>query len=149
MEIRKKELTENMAEIKSTENHLKRSGILSIVEELRKDKEILAALLFGSLAQERASALSDKDICLVLNDEKFDREHIFKKRILYLGKFNFDISIFQELPLYIRKRVLRDGVVLYVRDEDKLYDIAFKTITEFSDFEHIYREYLEEIESAG
>jgi hypothetical protein len=33
------------------------------------------------------------------------------------------------------------------KDEDKIYNLAFSVITEYSDFEHIFREYLKEIEN--
>ena len=59
------------------------------------------------------------------------------------------ISIFQQLPLYIRKRVLREGEIFFCRDDDALYEVAFKTIRELADFEPTYLEYLKEVAHAG
>ena len=65
-------------------------------------------------------------------------------RLEYLSKFPaLDIQIFQQLPIYIRARILREGKVIYCKDEDLLYDIAILTIKEFEDFKHVYKEYLE------
>jgi hypothetical protein len=55
------------------------------------------------------------------------------------------IKVFQQLPLYVRRRVLKEGIVLFVKDEDELYELAFRTAKEFEDFKHIYRNYLEAI----
>jgi hypothetical protein len=67
-----------------------------------------------------------------------------RKRWEYL-RFDLDIKIFQQLPLYVRRRVLKEGIVLLVKDEDQLYELAFRTAKEFEDFKHIYRDYLEAI----
>jgi hypothetical protein len=34
-------------------------------------------------------------------------------------------------------------------DEDSLYELAFTVIREYSDFEHVYRDYLKEVANAG
>jgi hypothetical protein len=39
-------------------------------------------------------------------------------------------------------RVLKEGKVVFCRDEDMLYDLAIKTMKEFEDFKPIYYEYL-------
>jgi len=39
--------------------------------------------------------------------------------------------------------------VLFVRDEDALYDLAFRTIQAFEDFRPYYRTYLAEVARAG
>jgi len=120
-----------------------------LLEEVKKDADVLAVILYGSCADKTQDPRSDIDICLLLDaDKKISPEDSLKKRIHYLGRFDFDIRIFSGLPVYIRRRVLRDGKVLFSRDDDKLYDTAFKTITEFEDFEDIYREYLEETANA-
>ena len=59
-----------------------------------------------------------------------------------------DVQVFQQLPIYIRQRVLKDGEVLFVRDEDQLYELAFRTVQEFEDFRPRYQTYLKEVESA-
>jgi hypothetical protein len=58
-------------------------------------------------------------------------------------------SFFQALPLYIRHRVLKEGQVLFVRDEDLLYEVAFRMVQAFEDFKPIYYRYLEQIAHVG
>ena len=44
---------------------------------------------------------------------------------------------------------MKDGKILFTRDMDQLYDVAFAFIREYADYEHIYREYLGELSRAG
>ena len=72
-----------------------------------------------------------------------------EKRIAYMADFALDIQVFQTLPLYIRQRVLKEGRVLFCRDEDALYTLALRTVKDFADFERMYRRYLEEVARVG
>lgn len=78
------------------------------------------------------------DICSTAKASK-----VFDKRIKYSVTEGLDVQIFQDLPLYIRKRVLKEGKVLHCKDEDLLYDIAIKTAKEFELFRPKYEIYLE------
>jgi len=119
-----------------------------LITLVKQDKQILAVILFGSCAREESYQGSDIDICLIMDKNSFTSEILFKKRMHYLKLFDMDIQIFQQLPLYIRVRIIKEGKILFCRDEDKLYELAFRTITEFADFEHIYKDYLKEVASA-
>ena len=120
-----------------------------IVTTAQKDQEILGVLLFGSVAREQQTPRSDVDVCLVLLHQRYDALFLSRKKIEYMKQFDFDAHIFQQLPLYIRHRVLREGKVLFCRDEDLLYSVAFQTAQAFEDYKPIYREYLKEVARAG
>jgi len=45
--------------------------------------------------------------------------------------------------------VFKEGHILFVRDENQLYELAFRTAQAFEDFKHIYYGYLKEVELAG
>jgi hypothetical protein len=68
-----------------------------------------------------------------------------RKRLEYLAIADLDTVVFQQLPMHIRSRVLREGAVLFARDEDALYELALRTARAFSDFRHIQRAYLDEV----
>ena len=121
-------------------NHLKR-----IVEDVAKDAEILALFLYGSNARAEACEQSDIDLCLVLMPTRYTSKELSQKKLTYLKSFELDIQIFQQLPIYIKKRVIKEGKVLYCKDDDALYDLCFTVIRDFADFEHIYRHYLAEV----
>jgi predicted nucleotidyltransferase len=113
-----------------------------IVDEARSDPAVLAVILFGSASRGEATAGSDLDVCLVLQPTATDPlEH----RIRYLGRYDVDLQIFQSLPLPMRSRILKEGRVLFVRDEDALYEIAFRTIRAYADFKHIHQMYLDAV----
>jgi hypothetical protein len=114
--------------------------IEKLINCAKKDKEILAVIVFGSFA--RGEKFRDIDVCLVLRDT-LEPIKISRKKLEYLAEFpELDIQIFQQLPIYIRVRVLKEGKVVFCRDEDMLYDLAIKTMKEFEDFKPIYYEYL-------
>lgn len=102
-------------------------------------------LLFGSRARGDASSGSDVDVCLVLAAEPQSALAAAHKRLAYLAGSNLDLVLFHQLPLHIRSRVLKEGMVLFVRDEDALYTLAVRTARAFEGFRHIYREYLDQV----
>jgi predicted nucleotidyltransferase len=116
-----------------------------LIARAKSDPDILAVVLYGSRARGDDFAESDFDVCLVLQPESGSAPDASHKRLEYLSKFSLDITIFQQLPLYIRSRILREGSILFVRDEDALYAIATRTARAFEHFKPIYREYLEHV----
>ena len=75
------------------------------------------------------------------------RSQAERMRMHILGRVpaNFDIQIFEHLPLFIQAEVIK-GEVLYVVDEDELYDIALKIFREYEFFRPHYLDYIGERE---
>ena len=120
-----------------------------LIAKTEKDADVLAVILFGSRGRGEARPDSDIDVCLVLGDGSRERKQAARKRDEYLEFSGCDVRVFEELPLYVRQRVLKDGKVLHVKDENRLYDVAFRTIRAYEDFRPYYREYLEQVARAG
>jgi predicted nucleotidyltransferase len=120
-------------------------AVARVIAQARQDQDVLAVMLFGSRARGEAHAQSDTDVCLVLGPGVESREAATRKRLDYLSATDLDLSIFQLLPLHIRSRVLKEGQVLFVRDEDSLYALAARTARAFEHFRHVQRRYLDEI----
>jgi predicted nucleotidyltransferase len=119
-----------------------------LVGKARQDKDVLAIIVFGSRARGDDGPASDLDICLVLQPKDYSDLKLSRKRLKYLkcsSMPGLDIHIYQQLPLYIRKRILKEGEILFCRDEKVLYELAFRTVQEFEDFKHIYYSYLEAV----
>ncbi len=116
---------------------------------VRNDPDLLGLILFGSIARGEGSPVSDIDLCLVLMPGAHTPLEISGKKLEYAAAISAQISIFQQLPLYVRQSVLQDGKIIFCRDTDGLYEIAFATIREFADFEPTYLEYLKEVADAG
>ena len=113
-----------------------------LIEKAKKDKNVIAVALYGSSLKGKGR---DIDICLYL-DKKYNNLFMSKKRLDYLKYFNYDIQVFQQLPIYIRKRILK-GKILYSKNEDRLYEIAYDTRKEFNYFEKYYNDYLEMVKN--
>lgn len=120
-------------------NHLGKD----FLEQLRDTEyfsKIEFIILYGSSLDLYHLNDSDIDICLYIDDEKKNLSII---RLELLKKFNenFDIQMFQLLPLYVQIEVLK-GKILYVKEEDRIYEIANETIDEYEEFYPFYLDYI-------
>ena len=95
-------------------------------------------ILFGSRAEGRARKDSDYDIVVYYDGKANER---FKFGISVNENEKFDVQIFQDLPLFIQKEVLK-GKVLYAKDLGFVYDIAYDIIKRFNDFKKYYYYYI-------
>ena len=123
------------------------SKLSKFIKTVRQDADILAIFLFGSTARDENHKQSDIDICLMMKQGSYLPLEFSRKKLEYIKLFNLDVQIFQQLPLYIRIRVIREGKKLFCANDDELYTLVFKTITEFEDFKYIYQDYLKEVEN--
>jgi predicted nucleotidyltransferase len=113
------------------------------ITKLKEFEFIHTVILFGSRAKGIGDEGSDFDICAVLTPGK---ELTLKERISLENSLpeNVDLSLFQELPLNVRKRIFEEGEVLYSKD---LY--YFLTLGKETDFEYTrYKKFREEYHSS-
>jgi uncharacterized protein len=96
-------------------------------------------ILFGSRAEGRAKKDSDYDLAVY-----YEGSRSSKYRFLINANFSekFDVKIFQDLPLYIQKDVLR-GKVLFSRDDKLIYEVAYQTIKSFDSYYKYYLDYIQ------
>jgi hypothetical protein len=116
-----------------------------LIAQAGGDRDVLAIILFGSRARGEATPESDVDVCIVLDTGASPGLEASRKRLDYAAGPALDVKIFQQLPLYVRSRVLKEGRVLYVRDEDRLYELALRTVRAFEDFRPHYQRYLDAV----
>jgi predicted nucleotidyltransferase len=108
-----------------------------IVEELKKIKAVKCVYLFGSYATGKQLPFSDIDIC-VIADKMSKKE---ESKILSLASKKVQISLFNELPIYIKFRVLKEGRILFNKDEEFLHKIIFSTVKEYLDFRPLLKRF--------
>ena len=121
-----------MPQHKSTQERTKE--IDRIIEPLRKNRDVISIYLFGSYARGREKPFSDIDIC-VIADRDANRDEILSH-----SSKKIDISIFHDLPMSMRFRVIKEGKLLFSRDELKLHRTIVATIRSYLDFKpHIMR----------
>jgi predicted nucleotidyltransferase len=131
--------------------HRAEQALGRLVEAARRDASVLAVVVYGSAARGEDTEQSDLDVCLILMPERPVRRtaEASEKRLEYLASFDLDVQIFQQLPLYVRSRILREGQVKFTSDEDALYELALRTVQEFEDFKPVYHLYLEHVAHDG
>ncbi len=114
--------------------------IIKKIEELlkiaKRNKNIIAVVLFGSFARGKKTA-KDIDICMFL--KKTDHKIIIK---ISSVSDKFDVHIFEDLPVYIRQRILKEGRIIYCSDNKLLYEIAISAVKEIEDYIKYYNNYM-------
>ncbi len=106
---------------------------------LDSKKAIQFIVLFGSVAQGKNNQLSDIDIAVYYQGNKKER---FAFRMKALGEFSdiIDLQIFQDLPLYVQKEVLK-GKVMYYKDYNFTFTEFMRVIKDFGHFEKYLKDY--------
>jgi predicted nucleotidyltransferase len=112
---------------------------------------VTLAFLFGSQARQEASLLSDVDIA-VLVDNSLTSAQRFDLRLRMIGELtdllrsnDVDMTILNDASLPLQYRVLRDGVLLYCRNEDIRVQFTAKTVVTYLDFEPLLRRHEEAV----
>ena len=112
------------------------AAINSIVEELKAHDAVLGLILFGSVARGCARPFSDVDLCIVTEKNIPDA---VRMELLSYGSEKIDVSIFADLPLPIRFRVVKEGKTLFVKDPLTLHRMKTATVREYLDYEPFLR----------
>lgn len=121
-----------------------------LIEEARHDEKVAAVLRFGSSLEDDGRA-RDVDVAVVFGRGS---EASFEDKLAYHGfssgdrHAGLDVSVFDDLPVYVRQRVLSEAKPVLVRDEDELYEIAIATVKEYERFRPHHRRYLEAVADA-
>ena len=116
-------------------------NIASLVSKAKKDRSVIAITIFGSKA--RGEQFRDIDICIFLRSRNHNSSFLSHKKLEYtLSSPKYDTHLFDQLPLYVQREVVRDAIIVYVKNENILYDIFFRTLRDFEHFEPIYTSYL-------
>jgi len=105
---------------------------------------VIVAYLFGSQARGGAGPLSDVDVAVLAPESlprdgaRFDlRLRLTNELITLLGVDQVDVVVLNDAPLLLQHRVLRDGLVLFCRDELARVRYEAQAILKYLDFRHI------------
>ncbi len=90
-----------------------------------KNKNILGVLLFGSYAKGTQTNRSDIDICVVAPNEDPVKLISFILQHINATLKKYDIRLFQEFPLYIKIRVIQNGIIIYSPNKYDLYEFFY------------------------
>lgn len=115
-------------------------NIPAAVKKIAEDKDVIALYAFGSLAESDLKPLSDLDFAILLSDS-LDRKKQFDKRIDLIGIFNetlktdeVDVVLLNQDPIRFAYHILKNGELLFCRDQSRLIDFIEKTKKLYLDF---------------
>ncbi|NYB52799.1 MAG: nucleotidyltransferase domain-containing protein [Methanobacteriaceae archaeon] len=117
--------------------------VLQIIKERKDFDKVKFIILYGSVAQGKDREDSDIDLCVYYEGSRLDASRFRLETLSEILSDEIDLQIYQQLPLYIRKDVLK-GELLYSQDNHFLHDVACQTIKEFEDFKRHYYHYIGE-----
>src|SRR3989338_5649051 len=124
-------------EIKNQRRKIDRSDkelIEQTVHDLKKIKHVIAVILFGSYARGDQKPISDIDICVVT---KRNISYDDKAEVGSYASRKIQISLFWDMPPSVRYAALKEGKLLFGRNEGFLHDATVQTMSEYLDFRHI------------
>jgi len=113
-----------------------------IERALRRHTDVVVAYLFGSRARGTSGPLSDIDVAVLLRGDG----HALERRLALMadlaevsGRERVDVVILNEAPVALAYRVLRDGRLLFSRDERARIEHRVRTVDRYLDMEPFRR----------
>ncbi len=130
-------------------------GTEEIVERLKSDEArrlfrdngILAAYLFGSVAEGRTHSESDIDVAIVFERSVPKSEHFDRRLVIICGLMGLlhvndvDVVPLNDAPLLLVFQALRHPVRVYSADERRRAEFEVQMIGMYYDFSHVLDEY--------
>lgn len=119
---------------------------------LEKERGLCAAYVHGSFVEK--GPFRDIDIALHyhpvpefnLLDRELDLEMALEEALIEAGfRVPMDVRIINQAPLSFRYRVIKDGDLLFARDDNCRVDFEVVTFSEYFDFAPFRAAYLKEV----
>lgn len=114
-----------------------------LVEVLGR-KRVIFAYLFGSQARGQSGPGSDVDIAVYL-DEGLNRDDRFDLRLRLIGDLSVilqtdgvDLLLLRDLPLFFQYRIVREGKLIFCKDELQRIRFEFRVMSLFFDRQYYY-----------
>ena len=107
-----------------------------IIRELSLKDDVIALVIFGSVARGQARSISDIDLCIVTpknlpQSSRWD--------LLSYGSEKIEVNLFCDLPITIRFRVIREGRVMFLKRHLLFHRIKAETVREYLDIAPLIR----------
>jgi predicted nucleotidyltransferase len=129
---------------------MKSHSVATLTEELRRllepDTDILFAYLYGSSVNDPDLFQSDIDVGVYLKPGDL-KEYVKKEEQLtaflvsHLHNDRIDLRIINALPLLLKYSILRDGILIFSRDELERVDFETTSMIRFFELKPYLDEY--------
>ncbi|MEA1992897.1 MAG: nucleotidyltransferase domain-containing protein [Euryarchaeota archaeon] len=108
------------------------------IEKIKEDCEflfdkVLGILLYGSSVKNERTERSDIDLCVIA--PHMNSHTIFKETL----PLNYDVRIFEIMPLYLKMELIEHHEVIYARDIFDLYEYFYSFRKLWEDQRHRQR----------
>lgn len=118
----------------------------SIKNVLEKDSDILFTYLYGSCAYEEAPMGGDIDIAIYLKPMEmegylWEEEKITSDLITTLRYDRIDLRILNVCPFWMQYEVIKEGILLFVKDQIARINFEEKVMNEYFKFKPLLEEY--------
>jgi len=110
--------------------------IAPLIREISLKEEVIALLLFGSVARGQARSISDIDLCIVTPRDLSQSD---RWDLLSYGSEKIDVNLFWDLPITIRFRAIREGRVMFLKRPLPFHRIKAETVREYLDIAPLIR----------
>lgn len=112
--------------------------VAHIVSGLKKDKSVLAVLLFGSHAKGKANPMSDIDLAVVL--QPYSSKSAIESSAMS-SRF-VDTVVFNNLPPYVKFEVIKHSKVLFCRSKKRLASAFADALREYHYHIPLYEKFI-------
>jgi predicted nucleotidyltransferase len=129
---------------------MKSHSVATLIEELRRllepDTDVLFAYLYGSSVNDPDLFQSDIDVGVYLKPGDL-KEYVKKEEQLtaflvsHLHNDRIDLRIINALPLLLNYSILRDGILIFSRDELERVDFDTTSMIKFFELKPYLDEY--------
>ena len=127
-----------------------------LIDQISRDKEIVALFAFGSLARGDLKPLSDLDFGILVIPSLTRRQR-FDKHLELIGLFNeqfesdeIDLVLMNDAPVRFSHNIIKSGKLLFCSDFGVLGDFIEKTVKVYLDFRYFRDEFDKEfLKGAG
>ena len=110
--------------------------VTPIIKELSLKDDVIALVIFGSVARGQARSISDIDLCIVTPK---DLPQSSRWDLLSYGSEKIEVNLFCDLPITIRFRVIREGRVMFLKRPLLFHRIKAETVREYLDIAPLIR----------
>lgn len=132
--------------------------LMEVIEEsepvISRDLAIRFILLFGSQAAAKESPLSDIDLAIYVDPEKYGNRayHLQVEVGLLLSRKlkrdDIDIVILNDATPTLRFEAIKNGHILYMKDESEYEDYVVRTLSEYYDSSYFLNRQFQHVRAA-
>jgi predicted nucleotidyltransferase len=134
------------------EQHSPHNALMTDLSAIFTDEQVVVAYLFGSQARGDAGPLSDVDVAVLLEGGLSPAEALaLRLRLIEaigraLHTERVDVAPLNNAPYLLQHRAIRDGRVLFCRDELARVRYEFRVLRDYLDFRYFEDKYLQTVE---